>query len=157
MGNSATATCSHGPRRAEVDLRNVLLPTASRLLHQRHPRQITKFATLQSLHNTVQMAPGKDQAKANRMGDAYSQKEASAILGKVCEDFDAPAKALKHGVESLYLGPGMFGASTRHRAATARRHGVKGIQLGGDNVALVRNKVSFTIPLCLQANTFWDV
>ena len=138
-----TAPCSHGPRGAKVDLRNVLVPTASRLLHQRHPRQVTKYATLQSLHNAVQMVPGKEQAKANRMGDAYSQKEASAILGKVCEDFDAPAKALKRGIESLYLGPGMFGASARHKAATARRLGVRGIQLGGDNVALVRIKVSF--------------
>ena len=72
------------------------------------------------------------------MGDSYSQKEASAILGAVCEDFDAPAKALKEGVEGLYLGPGMMGASARIRAATAKKHGVKGIQCAGDNVAIVR-------------------
>ena len=133
-----TSPASHGPRGADVDLRHVLLPTASRLLHIRHPRQLTTYATLHSLHNSVSNLPGKAQARANRMGDAYSQKEASAILSSVCDDFDAPAKALKQGVQDLYLGPGMYGASARRRTATAKRLGIKGYQFFGDNVGMVR-------------------
>ena len=73
------------------------------------------------------------------MGDAFSRKEASAILNSVCEDFDAPALALKQSVQNLYLGPGMFNASARLRAATAKRLGIKGHCLGGDNVGMVRH------------------
>ena len=134
-----TTASAHGPRGADVDLRYVLLPTASRLLHIRHPRQITTYASLHSLQNSVTNVPGKAQARSNRMGDAFSQKEASAILNSVCEDFDAPAHALKQSVETLYLGPGMFGASARRLAATAKRLGIKGHCLGGDNVGMVRH------------------
>ena len=133
-----TAPSAHGPRGADVDLRNVLLPTASRLLHIRHPRQVTTYAALHSLHNSVTNVPGKAQARANRMGDAFSRKEASAILSSVCEDFDAPAFALKQGVQDLFLGPGMFGASARRRAAAAKQLGIRGYQFFGDNVGMVR-------------------
>ena len=56
---------------------------------------------MRSLQNAVSMAPGKEQARDNRMGDAFSQKESASILGSVCKDFDLPAKRLKEGVESL--------------------------------------------------------
>ena len=134
-----TTPSTHGPRGADVDLRYVLLPTASRLLHIRHPRQVTTYAALQSLHNSVTNVPGKAQAKSNKMGDAFSRKEGSAILNSVCEDFDAPALALKQSVQNLYLGPGMFGASARRLASTAKRLGIKGYCLGGDNVGMVRH------------------
>ena len=134
-----TIPSTHGPRGADVDLRYVLLPTASRLLHIRHPRQITTYAALHSLHNSVTNAPGKAQAKANSMGDAFSRKEASAILGSVCKDSDAPALALKQSVESLYLGPGMLGASARLLTSTAKQLNIRGHSLSGDNVGMVRH------------------
>ena len=149
-----TTPSTHGPRGANLDLRYVLLPTASRLLHTRHPRQVTTYAALHSLHNSVTNVPGKAQAQSNRMGDAFSRKEASAILSSVCEGFDAPAMALKKSVENLYLGPGMFGAKTRLLNSTAKRLAIKGISFGGDNVGTVRQiffKLGVT-DVCLLAS-----
>ena len=88
------------------------------------------------------------------MGDAYSQQEASVILEQVSKDYDAPAKALKAGVESLYLG-GMFGASQKTRKATAKRLGVNGIQLGGDNIDLVSHNVHIII-FTLLLSRLWS-
>ena len=127
-----TTAAAHGPRGADLDLVGVLAPTASRLLHTRHPRLVNKYATLHSLQNAVTMASSSVQGKANRLGDAFSQKESSSILASVCKDYDAPAKALKKGVESLHL-QGMLGASYRLKEATAKRLGINGVQGGGDN------------------------
>ena len=82
------------------------------------------------------MASSSVQGKANRLGDAFSQKESSSILASVCKDYDAPAKALKKGVESLHL-QGMLGASYRLKEATAKRLGINGVQGGGDNCGMV--------------------
>ena len=100
------------------------------------------------------MTPGRDQKQANRMGDAYSQREASVVLEQVSKDYDAPAKALKAGVESLYLGV-MFGASQKCRKATAKRLDVNGIQLGGDNIDLVSHHIDIII-LTLLLSRLWS-
>ena len=117
-------------------MRSILSPTAARLLHNLHPRQMTTYATLHTLQNAVSMTPGRDQKRANRMGDAFSRKESSAILEQVCDDFDAPALALKKGVESLYLGD-MQGATERQRAAAAMKWMIFGYQFFGDNIGMV--------------------
>ena len=97
---------------------------------------MSTYATLHTLQNAVSMTPGRDQKKANRMGDSFSKKESSAILEEVCEDFDAPALALKKGVESLYLGK-MRGATERQRAAAAQKWKIFGFQFFGDNIGMV--------------------
>ena len=93
---------------------------------------------MRSLQNAVSMAPGKEQARDNRMGDAFSQKESASILGSVCKDFDLPAKRLKEGIESLHLGPGMMAAAPRLKASFAKRMRINGVQMAGDNIDLVR-------------------
>ena len=128
-------------------MRSILSPTAARLLHNLHPRQMSTYATLQTLQNAVCMTPGRDQKKANRMGDAFSRKESSTILEQVCEDYDAPALALKKGVESLYLGK-MRDATERQRAAAATKWKIFGFQFFGDNIGMVSKVVHLTSPLC---------
>ena len=123
-----------------VDLRPVLTSTVSRLLHQRHPRQVSASATLKSLQNAVNMVPSREQEMGNRMGDCYSKKESLKILKKAVGNHDGPVKALQAGVESLYTG-GMLGASNRHRKAVAVSHRIMGFSSGVENVGRVRKGV----------------
>ena len=132
-----TASTAHGPRGSLVDQRQLCSLTASRLLHQAHPRQITTHATLTSLSHAVNMVPGKEQMRANKLGDAYSKKEGLNILEKVCEDYDAPVIALKKGVESLYAGR-MANSAARYRKAMATRLDIRGFSFFVDNVGRVR-------------------
>ena len=59
-----------------------------------------------------------------------------SILETVSEDYDEPFLALKHGVESLYLGS-MASASQRRRIAKATREDIRGISFLADNVGIV--------------------
>ena len=59
-----------------------------------------------------------------------------SILETVSEDYDEPFLALKHGIESLYLGS-MADASKRSRVAKATREDIKGISFLADNVGIV--------------------
>ena len=52
------------------------------------------------------------------------------------EDYDEPFLAIKHGIESLYLGS-MADASKRSRSAKATREDIKGICFLADNVGIV--------------------
>ena len=117
-------------------MRYILAPTASRLLHTLHPRQLTTYATFNTLYNAVNMIPGKEQRKANRMGDAYSRKESSAVLEEVCLDFDAPARALKDRVESLFLGA-IASATDLVKEAYAEKEEINGHVFLGDNIGMV--------------------
>ena len=58
------------------------------------------------------------------------------ILETVSEDYDEPFIAIKHGIESLYLGS-MANATKRTRIAKATREDVKGICFLADNVGIV--------------------
>lgn len=116
----------------------MLSSTASRLLHNRHPRQMTSLTTMNTLDNAVNMVSGKQQARANKFGDAFSKKESTTILKSVSSGYDAPVLALKEGVEFLYTGPGMSGCGARWRKATAMRLGIYGYMFFGDNVGRVR-------------------
>ena len=129
--------------------------SASRLLHNKHPRQVTTLATLSSLENAVNMVSGKEQQRSNRLGDSYSKYESRKILKGACEDFDAPVVALKEGVESLYSG-GMLGASARHRRAVAVKRNITSFSYGADNVGRVRrnNESENYSPLSYLASGF---
>ena len=127
-----------------MDQRQLCSLTASRLLHQAHPRKITTHATLTSLSNAVNMVPGKDQMRANKLGDAYSKKEGLNILETVCEEYDAPVVALKKGVESLYVGR-MAKATAKHRKAMATRLSIRGFSFYVDNVGRVSDFLSFWV------------
>ena len=83
------------------------------------------------------MVPGREQMRANKLGDAYSKKEGLNILETVCEDYDAPVIALKKGVESLYAGR-MANSAARYRKAMATRLDIRGFSFFVDNVGRVR-------------------
>ena len=98
---------------------------------------MTEFATMNTLQNAIHMVSGKEQSKANKMGDAFSKKESLTILKSVTSDYDAPVRALQAGVTSLYLGAGMFGAGPRKRKAVAAKLGITGWGFFVDNVGRV--------------------
>ena len=52
------------------------------------------------------------------------------------EDYDEPFLAIKHGIESLYLG-NMADATKRKRNARATREDIRGISFLADNVGIV--------------------
>ena len=127
----------HGPPPPQTRPRPVVTRTASQLLHQRHPRQVSAVATLRSLQNAINMVPRKEQERGNRMGDCFSKKESLKILNNACNDHDAPLRRLRDGVQSLWTG-GMIGASTRCRKAKAVRCDIRDYSFYVDNVGRVR-------------------
>ena len=129
-------TPGYGSKGRMVDLRPVLNQTASRLLHIQHPKLVTEYAKLQSLHNAVHMLPGKAHRQSNRMGDSYSKQTSKILLEKVCEAYDEPVWAMKAEVEGLYMGT-MANASYKSRRALAKRLGITGYSFYADNVGRV--------------------
>jgi len=95
------------------------------------------MATLRSLQNAIHMVPSREQERGNRFGDCYSKKESLKILKNACDDHDAPVKAMRDGVTSLYTG-GMVGASDRYRKAVAANSGIMGFSHYVDNCGRVR-------------------
>ena len=87
------------------------------------------------------MVPKSEQKKYNRLGDCYSKKESLDILEGVCKEADAPVKAEKEKVESLYQG-NMMSATARYRQSVANRLNIYGVGLFADNVGLVSIRLS---------------
>ena len=131
-----TSTTRHGPRGGKVDQRTTCVSTASRLLHQRHPKQIRKLATLNSLRNAVNLVPGKEQLRSSRLGDSFGKQESRKILEAASEGFDRPVLELKAKTESLYTGS-MSSAAPRFRKAKAAQAKISHYVHGLDNVGRV--------------------
>ena len=100
------------------------------------------LAKLTSLQNQINCVPGREQKKANRLGDCYSKEEAWKLMQGASDGYDAPIMAMKKGVESLYLGK-MSEASARQRKAMAMQHSIFGYSFPADNVGLVSQSVLY--------------
>ena len=111
-------------------------------LHLSKSQQVTTHATLSSLRNACNMVSGSEQRKGLTLGDCFSKKESLRILSSACENSDAPVISLKEGVEHLYTGPGMIGASARHRQSVAKKLGIKGFSHYDDNIGRVRENIA---------------
>ena len=91
------------------------------------------------------MVPGSEQKRGNTFGDCFSKKESLKVLSGACEGSDAPVVALQKGVEHLYTGPGMLGASARRRQSEALSKSIMGFSHGDDNVGRVSNHTKLSL------------
>jgi len=120
-----------GSRQDEaISLKPVICQTASRLLHNKHPRSVSEIQCLNSVLNTIQHLPVKSVCLANGLGDCFSRKTSVKLVHNLLEGHDASVVEMRNKVEEIWK----EAPSKRLRRTLASQPGAKGISLFADNV-----------------------